>query len=125
MFFHSFSHKTSNSPFFPPFSHRTQPRINKIMPTYTNCIVTLVWADGVPRTPPIIFTHDPKMKIWARKTPRRQAAENDLYRALDEFKITLDQLVYLDGKKKYVAESSAILEKYLSCGHSRKLCHFF
>tara|TARA_R110002050_G_scaffold248582_1_gene386382 strand:- start:693 stop:1070 length:378 start_codon:yes stop_codon:yes gene_type:complete len=32
-----------------------RPKANPTIPAYTNCVVTMVWADGVDQTPPMVL----------------------------------------------------------------------
>jgi len=37
----------------------SQPMLGTSVSSYTNCIVTVVWADGMNKTPPMLFTYNP------------------------------------------------------------------
>ena len=38
---------------------------------FTNCIITVVWADGVNRTPPVLFTLNQLLRFDRHSTPKR------------------------------------------------------
>ena len=90
-----------------------QPKIDGGYPQYTNCIVTLYWADGVPRTPPIMFTSDPKFRKWDSETPIRLEKRLHRERLMDLFGVTPNQVVFMDTTRHYIAESPALLQE---CG---------
>jgi len=92
-----------------------QPKIKKGFPSCTNCIATLLWADGDNnRTKPILFTHDSRFRTDNVKTPRRRSIYNHQKRFLEENGLSADQIVVLPGKRYYVPESPDIVRKYLS-----------
>ena len=40
-----------------------QPKYSVAISQFTNCIVTVVWSDGVNRTPPVLFTFNGKFRL--------------------------------------------------------------
>lgn len=40
-----------------------QPKSGAAIAQFTNCIVTVVWSDGVNRTPPVLFTFNGKFRL--------------------------------------------------------------
>jgi hypothetical protein len=89
---------------------------------FTNCVVTCLWADGMPRTPPILFTYCTLLKDIVEPTRgRTSAAErrrvNDYFRALKgEFGLSDSQVVVLPdpkGGKAYCAESPAVVRAFM------------
>jgi hypothetical protein len=48
-----------------------QPKSGMAVSTYTNCIITCVWADGKNRTPAMLFTYDQR---FSRSTSRSACA---------------------------------------------------
>ena len=89
------------------------PHVDQQSTSHTNCIVTLVWADGVMRTPPIMFTSDRIYKVWKRKTPRRINQESAVQAALTEFNVDAKQIVYIPDTKYYTYERAEIIRAYL------------
>lgn len=102
-----------------------QPDIKHPPRRYTNCIVTLIWADGVMRTPPIMFTYNPKLlkatDLWIvrRKEGRqckltKQRRENlDVFeRTMQEFSLQPWQVQALYTKNEtYVRETPQLLRE--------------
>jgi len=103
------------SNFFPVSS--TQANTDLLLSTWTNCIITCNWSDGVDRTPPILFTYNKKFDCSKK-----------LYRETDEeFKSRKAKFVkyYIDGtqvgilfqrgdeKKKYAAEQPAFVDYFM------------
>ena len=93
--------------------------VNSRVPSYTNCIVTVVWGDGKNRTPPMLFTLNPLFKTWASMTPKRTAKQERLLKTLLDNNVDLNRIVYMGGEKSsskyYVGESSELLELFF--GH--------
>lgn len=78
---------------------------------YTDCIVTCIWADGVNRTPSLLFTYNPEAKEWK--------GEAGVF-ALSEARrlhVAKNRIIYLGkkGKPGYcVPECSQILNLFFS-----------
>jgi hypothetical protein len=49
-------HRTDRRTSYAP-SGGSQPKTGNAIAQHTNCIVTVVWSDGVNRTPPVLFTY--------------------------------------------------------------------
>jgi hypothetical protein len=82
----------------------------------TNCIVTVVWADGINRTPPILFTYNQNFRWDRSSTPRRDAQVEHLRERLRHYGINKDRVFYI-GKDKgeketYAKESPALLRRF-------------
>ena len=86
-----------------------QPKITKWYPIHTNCIITLIWADGVMRTPPVLFTFDKCFCTDSLTTPRRIAAHERFQKCLAELNLSPSQVVVLNGNKMYVRENPDLL----------------
>jgi hypothetical protein len=69
-------------------------------PRYTNCIVTCVWAEGVNRTPPVLYTYNAAFRRDHKRTPRRTAQVAQLDSLLRHYAIAPDQAVYIGASKK-------------------------
>ena len=67
---------------------------------FTNCIVTCVWADGINRTPPILYTYNPAFRRDRKLTKKRKAQLAHLDVCLKRYNINPDRVVYI-GKDKY------------------------
>ena len=79
---------------------------------YTNCIITLIWSDGVNRTPPIMFTNDPKFRDDRITTSRRETIRSDCDALFEKYSISPEQVVWLGGSSHYVPESRALVERF-------------
>ena len=91
----------------------SQPQLGAAVPPYTNCIVTVVWADGINRTPPMLFTYNPEFRRDRNPTARRIALVQHVEDCLKENSIDIQRIVYVGkGKREsrsYVSESPALL----------------
>ena len=104
------------------FSRRgsDQPKICKMLSKYTNCIVTLVWSDGVNRTPSMVFTYNPEFcnagECFHVST---KAFTLTIFRFLGNNAHTIDgqRICYLDQKQHkkstYCKESPEIVNMFL------------
>lgn len=102
------------------------PRANLGTPKHTNCIVTMIWADGVNRTPPMMFSCNPAFqteKEWltprkGRKrnmTAKRKAMLSHKLAVQKEFGIQDCQIHYLDlGDMTYCKESAEIVRIFFN-----------
>jgi hypothetical protein len=61
------------------FAGGAQPASSTVFSDYTNCIVTVLWADGTNRTPPLLFTFN----LAFRRDRKRTARRDDLVTYLD------------------------------------------
>ena len=92
----------------------SQPMLSASVSPYTNCIVTVVWADGINRMPPMLFTYNPEFRRDRNTTARRATLVQHFDDCLKEMGIDVNRIVYV-GKEKgesrtYVTESSALLK---------------
>lgn len=67
--------------------------------TYTNCILTCVWADGVNRTPAVLFTLDQRFRFDRNPTAKRNAETAYLDKCLTYYDLDPDRIEYI-GKPK-------------------------
>ena len=104
-FFHIITHLILDSP---------QPKLAAGYPKYTDCIVTVLWADGVMRTPPVLFTYNPKFMKNNITTPRRKAIHTKYLDLLSQFALDDCQIVHLEGSRQYVPESSDLVQQYFT-----------
>ena len=94
----------------------SQPMSSASISAYTNCIITVVWADGINRTPPMLFTYNPEFRSDRHPTARRAAVIRHFDDCLNEYGIDVKRIIYV-GKKKgesrsYVSESPALLRNF-------------
>ena len=107
---HRADRRTSYAP-----SGGSQPKTRIAIAQHTNCIITVVWSDGVNRTPPVLFTYNGKFR---RDRVRRAAWVEEkkwLTQCLEFYNINESRVVYIGAEKnenrRYVAESSDLLRR--------------
>ena len=108
------SHRTDRTMTFSP-AGGGRPHVVVPMTTYTNCIVTCLWADGVNRTPAVLFTYNPKFARDFNYTERRGDLESRLDMVLLEQEIDADRIVHLQpssNSQNFVAESHRLLSMF-------------
>lgn len=93
-----------------------QPMEAMTISKFTNCIVTVIWADGINRTPPILFTFNQNFRWDRNPTARRDTQVEHLRERLAHYGIKKDRIIYI-GKDKgeketYVKESPALLRRF-------------
>lgn len=108
-------HRTERRSGFAPRG-APQPMEATRTPKFTNCIVTVVWADGINRTPPILFTYDSAFRIDRNPTQRRVALTTKLREFMTKYNITPNRIKYI-GKSKnetrtFVRECPEILRLF-------------
>jgi hypothetical protein len=85
--------------------------------SYTNCIITYVWADGVNRTSAMLFTYNAAFRCDRNPTKRRAAQVEHLNECLKKYDIVPERIVYVGKEKnetrKYVTESPELLRQFL------------
>src|SRR3989338_4889200 len=94
------------------------PELAKLTPRYTNCIVTCVWADGVVRTPCMLFTFDPAFRRDRNSTDIRDGKMESFFSACENYQIDPDRIVYV-GKavgetRTYCSESPDVLRQFFA-----------
>ena len=95
-----------------------QPRSSTAITQFTNCMVTVVWSDGVNRTPPVLFTFDGKFRL-DRVGHKAWVPERDnLVNALARFGIDAQRIIYLGAEqnetRRYVSESAELLRCFFA-----------
>lgn len=83
---------------------------------FTNCIITCVWADGVNRTPPVLFTYNQEFRLDRSSTAKRDEEAQYLRERLAHYGINKDRVNYI-GKDKgeketYSKECPALLRRF-------------
>lgn len=108
--------------------HRTDPNIgyqvrgtsqgksSRAISRFTNCIVTCVWADGVNRTPPILYTLNAAFRWDRSSTARRDEQKRHLKAMLRKNLVDSNRVVYVGKETKevgtYVSESSDLIRHF-------------
>ena len=93
-----------------------QPKSRAASSQFTNCIVTVVWSDGVNRTPPALFTFNVKFrfdrvgrKAWVQEREELEAARL-------RYGIKEKRIVYIGTEKNetrtYASESADMLQRF-------------
>jgi len=94
------------------FLHSPQPKLADGYPNYTNCILTLIWSDGEPRTPPMMFTNDPKFRDSAVTTDIRKKLRSECVSVMKEYEVSPNQVIWMGGGFHYVPECTDPLKIY-------------
>jgi len=95
-----------------------QPKSSAMLTQFTNCIVTVVWSDGVNRTPPVLFTFNGKFRL--DRVGRRAWVQerNQIFDALVRFGIDAKRVVYIGDEKNetrlYASESAELLRRFFA-----------
>lgn len=93
-----------------------RPRSGTAISTYTNCIITCVWADGKNRTPAMLFTYDQRFRRDRSPTEKRKAEVAYLDDCLARYEIDAERIVYVGEEKgenrKFVAESADLVRRF-------------
>ena len=94
------------------FARSPRPKLSDGYPQYTNCIITLIWSDGMPRSLPILFTNDPKFRNSKITTTRRKEIRSRTDVLMDKYQIQSWQVFWFGGKSHFIRESRHLLELY-------------
>ena len=95
-----------------------QPKSSAAITRFTNCIVTVVWSDGVNRTPPVLFTYNGQFRLdrVGRKTWVQD--RNKLVNTLARFGIHAKRVIYIGAEKNetrlYASESAELLHRFFA-----------
>lgn len=101
-----------------------QPKSRTGCSQFTNCIVTVVWSDGVNRTPPALFTFNGKFRrdrvgraAWVQE---RETLENALVR----YGVEAKRVIYIGSEKNetrtYASESADLLRRFFGLYRVRR-----
>lgn len=94
------------------------PKSSAAITQFTNCIVTVVWSDGVNRTPPVLFTFNGKFRRdrCGRKAWDQQREK--LVDTLTRFGISANRIIYLGVEQNetrlYASESAELLRRFFA-----------
>jgi len=95
-----------------------QPHTMMPISRFTNCVVTCVWADGVNRTPPKLFTYNQEFRLDRGRTQRRDDQCAHLENCLSSCGLSNDQIVYVGTgereRRVFVSESAELLRRFFS-----------
>ena len=89
----------------------TPPILGAGISSYTNCIITCIWADGVNRTPCMMFTTNPTFQTGRNPTKRRDALVAHLKEMQELYGIASSRIKWLPktAKRKYMVPEAAYL----------------
>ena len=108
------SHRTRRSHGYGPTGGQKLNESCKLS-KWTNCIVTMIWADGVNRTPSVLFTFNPQFNSAKNNTKVQKENKVRLEDELKLYKIDKKRIIYVQqpkGKSKsFVRESTDVLER--------------
>lgn len=93
-----------------------QPKSGVAITQFTNCIVTVVWSDGVNRTPPVLFTFNGKFRLDRVGRKVWLLEKDKLVNALARFSINEKRVIYIGDEKHetriYASESADLLRRF-------------
>ena len=111
------SHRSNKPSSFAP-SGCAQPKVDVHLTSYTNCIVTCVWADGRNRTPPVLFTYNQEFRLDRPPTARRIAQVAHLRSCLQWYDIEPHRIIYVGTDKgehrTYCSESAELIRRFFN-----------
>lgn len=86
------------------------------MSRFTNCVVTVVWADDANRTPLVLFTLNSLFRFDRHLTPKRERELERLEALLAKYHIPRSRVIYV-GKAKgekgvFVSESTELVRRF-------------
>jgi len=80
---------------------------------HTNIIITGIWANGVNKTPCLMWTMDPRFRPVNKNTTRGRAIDDALTEALEYYNISRDRIFYIESSKHLVGESPDLYEAFV------------
>jgi hypothetical protein len=97
-------------------SGTAQPKSNLPISRFTNCIITVVWADGRNRTPPVLFTLNQLFRFDRPSTRKREREVERLENLLAKYQIDRSRVIYV-GKETgergvFASESADLVRRY-------------
>jgi hypothetical protein len=108
-------HRTYRRASYAPYGG-SQPKSSIAIAQHTNCIVTVIWSDGVNRTPPVLFTYNGKFRFDRVGHATWVDERKWLTKCLELCDIDPSRVVYIGAEKNesrlYAAESHAFLRKF-------------
>lgn len=101
-----------------------QPKSSSGCSQFTNCIITVVWSDGVNRTPPALFTYNGKFRLDRIGRAAWVDEQKKLKAALVHYSIDPKRIIYIGVNKKetrtYASESADLLHQFFSIYRVRR-----
>jgi transposase len=95
-----------------------QPKSSAAITQFTNCVVTVVWSDGVNRTPPVLFTFNGKFRLDRIGRKAWDQEREKLVDALTRFGIDARRVIYIGAEKNetriYASESAELLLRFFA-----------
>lgn len=95
-----------------------QPKSSAAITQFTNCIITVIWSDGVNRTPPVLFTFNGKFRLDRVGRKAWVQEKEKLVNALKRFGINAKRVIYIGTEKKetriYASESTDLLRRFFA-----------
>lgn len=93
-----------------------QPKSHGASSQFTNAIVTVVWSDGVNRTPPALFTFNGKFRLDRVGRPAWAREREALVAALARYRLEAGRVIYVGAeqneKHTYASESADLLRQF-------------
>lgn len=94
----------------------SQPKSNGRSSKFTNCIITVVWSDGVNRTPPVLFTFNGKFRLDRVGRKTWVLEKEKLQGALLRYGIDEKRVIYIGSENNetrvYATESAQLLHRF-------------
>ena len=101
-----------------------QPKSNTACSQFTNCIVTVVWSDGINRTPPALFTLNGKFRLDRVGRKAWLQERGKLQDALVRYGIDAKRVIYMGAEKNetrtYASECSDLLHRFFALHRIRR-----
>ncbi len=121
-------HKTEMKKSYAPRG-APQPMITEKISSFTNCIITVLWADGKNWTPPMLFTFNPAFRTDRAPTERRSKQVDYFHECLDKYGINQERVKYI-GKdklemKKYARECPDLVRLFFEYYKVRPNCTIY
>lgn len=95
-----------------------QPKSSAAITRFTNCIVTVVWSDGVNRTPPVLFTYNGKFRLDRVGRKAWVQERDNLVNTLARLGIQAKRVIYIGAEKNetrlYASESAELLHRFFA-----------
>ncbi len=111
-------HRTDRITTFAP-KGGPQPMVTESISNFTNCIITVEWADGENKTEPMLFTYNSAFREDRNPTKKRSAQVTHLHECMDKYGIVKERIVYMGSDKNetrtYVRESPDLVRHFF--GH--------
>lgn len=95
-----------------------QPMVAASISRFTNCIITCPWADGINRTPAVLFTYNQNFRFDRSPTKKRNGQVEYLRERLAHYGIAESRVIYIgkdkNEKETYARESPDLLRRFFA-----------